>query len=69
MKWKANCKINLGLDVLCRRADGFHELETVMVPVMGLYDELEVERIVGTGAVFENRGLAVDCPAEDNICL
>lgn len=40
-----------------------------MVPVMGLYDELEVERIVGTGAVFENRGLAVDCPAEDNICL
>ena len=69
MKIKANCKINLGLDVLCRRADGFHELETVMVPVKGLYDELEVERIVGTGAVFENRGLAVDCPAEQNICL
>lgn len=69
MKWKANCKINLGLDVLRRRADGFHELETVMVPVMGLYDELEVERIVGMGAVFENRGLTVDCPAEDNICL
>lgn len=69
MKWKANCKINLGLDVLRRRADGFHELETVMVPVKGLYDELEVERIVGTGAVFENRGMAVDCPAEENICL
>ncbi len=69
MKLKANCKINLGLDVLCRRADGFHELETVMVPVRGLYDELEVERIFGTGAVFENRGMAVDCPAEENICL
>ena len=69
MKWKANCKINLGLDVLCRRADGFHELETVMVPVKGLYDEVEVERIVGTGAVFENRGMTVDCPPEQNICL
>lgn len=69
MKLKANCKINLGLDVLRRRADGFHELETVMVPVRGLYDELEVERILGTGAVFENRGMAVDCPAEENICL
>lgn len=69
MKWKANCKINLGLDVLRRRADGFHELATVMVPVKGLYDELEVERILGSGVVFENRGLAVDCPAEENICL
>lgn len=69
MKLKANCKINIGLDVLRRREDGFHELETVMVPVGGLYDELEVERIVGDGAFFENRGLAVDCPAESNICL
>ena len=69
MKLNANCKINLGLDVLRRREDGFHELETVMVPIKGLYDELEVERIVGTGAVFENRGMAVDCPPEQNICL
>lgn len=69
MKLRANCKINLGLDVLRRREDGFHELETVMVPVLGLYDELEVERLVGTGCFFENRGLAVDCPAEKNICL
>lgn len=69
MKLRANCKINLGLDVLRRREDGFHELETVMVPVLGLYDELEVERLVGMGCFFENRGLAVDCPAEKNICL
>ena len=30
---KANCKINIGLDVLCRREDGYHELATVMIPV------------------------------------
>ena len=35
---KANCKINLGLDVLRRREDGFHDLETVMIPVPELHD-------------------------------
>ena len=32
---RANCKINLGLDVLRRRDDGFHDVETVMYPVRG----------------------------------
>ena len=43
----ANCKINLGLDILRRREDGFHDLETVMVPVRELYDVVEVERVEG----------------------
>lgn len=47
---KANCKINLGLDILRRRADGFHDLETVMFPVAGLYDEVEVVRTAAPGA-------------------
>ena len=49
---KANCKINLGLDILRRRADGFHDLETVMFPVTGLYDEVEVVRTAAPGAEF-----------------
>ena len=49
---KANCKINLGLDILRRRADGFHDLETVMFPVAGLYDEVEVVRTAAPGAVL-----------------
>lgn len=69
MKIKANCKINLGLDVLRRREDGFHELETVMVPVVGLYDELEIVPVEGQEPLFENCGLVVDCPADENICL
>ena len=66
---KANCKINLGLDVLRRREDGFHDLETVMFPVRGLYDLVEVERRNDSEVRFSAEGLAVDCKAEDNICL
>lgn len=66
---KANCKINLGLDVLRRRDDGFHELETVMFPVAGLYDDVEVTRTARGGAEFVPEGIPVDCAPEQNICL
>ncbi len=42
---KPNVKINLGLSVLRRREDGFHDLETLFVPYMGISDRLEI--IVG----------------------
>ena len=67
MKLRANCKINIGLDVLRRRADGFHDVSTVMVPVRELYDRLEIEPAIETELV--QLGLPVDCPPEDNICL
>jgi 4-diphosphocytidyl-2-C-methyl-D-erythritol kinase len=44
---KSPCKVNLLLNILGKRADGFHELETVMQPV-NLCDELTFER-AGTG--------------------
>ena len=40
---KSPCKVNLLLNILGRRADGFHELETVMQPV-DFCDELVFER-------------------------
>ncbi len=40
-----NVKINLGLNVLRKREDGFHDLETLFVPYMGIADRLEI--IVG----------------------
>ena len=44
---KSPCKVNLLLNILGKRADGFHELETVMQPV-NLCDELSFER-AGSG--------------------
>ena len=37
-----NVKINLGLHVLRRREDGFHDLETLFVPYTGISDCLEI---------------------------
>lgn len=66
---RANCKINIGLDVLERRADGFHELSTVMFPVVGLYDEVEVERIDSSNVEFCSEGITIDCSSDSNLCV
>ena len=62
-----NCKINIGLRVIGKREDGYHNLETIFYPVMGLYDVL---MITAAGKFsFVQDGLAVDCPAEDNLII
>lgn len=40
---RSPCKVNLLLNILGRRADGFHELETVLYPIR-IYDELSFSR-------------------------
>ncbi len=44
LKLASACKVNLLLNILGRRDDGFHELETLIHPVP-MYDELHLERI------------------------
>ena len=39
---RPNVKINLGLNVLRKRPDGFHDLETLFVPYPGISDVLEI---------------------------
>lgn len=39
---KSNAKINIGLDVVKKREDGYHELDMIMVPI-DLYDIIDVE--------------------------
>lgn len=66
---KACCKINLGLDVMRRREDGYHDLETLLLPVAGLYDTVEAVPCGGAEAELLTRGIAVDCPPAENLCL
>ncbi len=44
MKIRAPAKINLTLRVVGKRADGYHLLDTIMVPV-SLYDEIEIHQM------------------------
>ena len=65
LKLNPNCKINIGLRIVRRRKDGYHDLETIFYPVYGLHDQLEVE--VSDEFIFQQDGLAVDCSPEDNL--
>ena len=43
MQVSAPAKINLSLKVLCRRSDGFHDIETLIAPI-SLCDEIKIEK-------------------------
>lgn len=62
-----NAKINLGLNVVAKREDGYHDIETVFVPVPDLYDVLEVVFSERNG--FSLYGASLDCTADDNLCV
>ncbi len=70
-----NCKINLGLRVVRKREDGYHDLETIFVPIYGLHDELEVNIVesqkskVESNISFVQEGIIVDCKPEDNLII
>lgn len=51
MNINAYAKINLGLDVIRRREDGYHEVRMIMQTI-GLHDELVIEETEGEGIVI-----------------
>ncbi len=78
-----NCKINLGLRILRRRPDGYHDLETIFYP-LPLKDSLESIRLSpeSAGAAgeqpsthepgisrFSSYGLPIPGDPENNLCL
>jgi len=44
IKARCSAKVNLYLNVLKRRGDGYHDIETIFQPI-SLYDEIEVEKV------------------------
>ncbi|MFV0507581.1 MAG: 4-(cytidine 5'-diphospho)-2-C-methyl-D-erythritol kinase [Bacteroidales bacterium] len=60
----SRAKINLGLQVVRKRNDGFHDLKTVFYPV-NLRDQIEIEP--SESFQYKDIGLTVDCPIEKNL--
>jgi len=61
-----NAKINIGLNIVGRRTDGYHNLETVFYPVK-ISDGLEV--IEAGQMSFEFSGIEIPGYANENLCL
>jgi len=59
-----NCKINLGLHIVKKREDGYHDLETVFLPIP-FTDVLEI--IESTKTELTVSGLPIE--TENNLCL
>jgi len=66
-----NAKINLGLQVVAKRPDGYHNIESVFYPI-GLKDALEVIVLphLPNGEVkFESTGLEIPGNPDNNLCV
>ncbi len=67
-----NTKINLGLNVLRKRPDGYHDIETLFVPYFGLRDVLEI--VAGddysrtSAALFGKYGFEGGCGIDEHFC-
>ncbi|MES2873675.1 MAG: 4-(cytidine 5'-diphospho)-2-C-methyl-D-erythritol kinase [Bacteroidota bacterium] len=61
-----NAKINIGLNIVNKRADGYHNLETIFYPVM-INDVLEV--VEAKELSFTSSGLVIPGELQGNICL
>lgn len=75
-----NCKINLGLRVIRKRNDGYHDLETVFIP-LAIHDALEIiqkeDSPAGQYSIpdshqnnieFSSSGETIGTKPEDNLC-
>ncbi|HCT30122.1 MAG TPA: 4-(cytidine 5'-diphospho)-2-C-methyl-D-erythritol kinase [Bacteroidales bacterium] len=66
-----NAKINIGLNIVSRREDGFHNIETVFYPVKSLCDILEIIPMPEqhNAVTFNQTGLIINEPDENNLCV
>ena len=61
-----SAKINLGLNVLFKRDDGYHELDTCMISIP-LYDAFEI--LPAKEFSFQQTGLVIPGNTDDNLCV
>lgn len=67
-----NCKINLGLNILNKRSDGYHDLETIFYPI-NITDSLEIienkDAVKSPTFPFTSSGLPIAGKPASNLCV
>lgn len=65
-----NCKINIGLNIVSKRPDGYHNLETVFFPIP-LRDNLEFKEIENEDMPYRlvSGGVPIEGKPEDNLIV
>ncbi|MEQ9099835.1 MAG: 4-(cytidine 5'-diphospho)-2-C-methyl-D-erythritol kinase [Imperialibacter sp.] len=61
-----NAKINLGLQILRKRTDGYHDISSLFLPIP-LQDVLEI--VEAKSLSFTSSGLPIPGNSDDNLCL
>lgn len=65
----SNAKINIGLNIVEKRNDGFHNIETIFFPI-GMQDAIEIADSKSEGPyTFSASGIPINIKAEDNIVV
>lgn len=66
-----NAKINIGLNIVERRTDGYHNISTLFFPVKELKDILEIiiDDSQQEPLTFTQTGIQIDCAPENNLCI
>ncbi len=66
-----NAKINIGLNIVERRTDGYHNISTLFYPVKELKDILEItiDDSPREPLTFTQTGIQLDCAPENNLCI
>lgn len=63
---KSNAKINLGLCITDKRTDGFHDIESIFLPIPW-FDKIEIKQTAKTS--FSSNGIEISGSLEDNLCM
>ena len=65
----SNAKINIGLNIVEKRNDGFHNIETIFFPI-GMRDAIEIaDSKTDTPYTFSASGIPINIDAKDNIVV
>ena len=65
-----NAKINIGLNIINKREDGFHNLETIFYPIC-IKDAVEIieNEESSSDVIFSSTGNSINVPDDDNLCV